>query len=96
MNQALVQDSEHDINGEDRGGHKIGLASQRLLKGLQRSGELTMHGRRNAELLLDVLNLLGRLAQRDALSQIEVHRDRGKQAGVIHGQRRGGRRILQD
>ena len=63
---------------------------ERLLEGLQRSGKLAVDRLRHPELLLDGVDFLGGLAERNPRRQIERHRYGGEQTGVIDGERRGG------
>ena len=46
MNVAFVEDAEHEVNRNERGGDQEGLAAQRILIGLRGSGETGVNGRR--------------------------------------------------
>ena len=66
MNQALVENAEHDVDGEERGHDQHRLGAERLLVGQQRAREEAPHGGRRAELRLHLLDPQRGVAQRHA------------------------------
>ena len=86
MHEALVEDSQHDIDSDHRREDEQRLIDQRGAEHLRGAGEAALHGGGHRQIVHDRLHRLHRLAQRHARGQIERHRRRGKLAGVIDHQ----------
>src|SRR6266403_1026488 len=71
VDEALVENAEHDIDGEERGDNQYGLVGQRVLKGLGSSLKSGVDAARDAELALRLDNVLHRGSKRSAGSKIE-------------------------
>ena len=88
VDEALVEDAEHHIGGEDRRQHQDALALQRVLEHLRRALEA---GRDRApascDLALDLLDRVDRLAEREARREVERDRHRRLLALVVDLQR---------
>ena len=94
MDEALVQNAEHDIGGEDRGENQDALPFERILEHLRGALETGGDGRRQIAVAFELLNLLHRLAKRDAGRKVERDGDRGLLALMIDLQRPDGRHKL--
>ena len=88
MDVALIEHSQHDVNGDDGRQNQPGLAGQRLLKGGRGSLEAGLDAFRHVHLVLRLVDHLGGLAQGNAGGQIEGQGHRGELAQVIDRQRR--------
>ena len=64
MDQALVQDTQNDIDGDQCGADQPRLGAQRLLVGQQGSGKKTLQAGRRAETLLHLGYGVRSVAQR--------------------------------
>ena len=84
MDQAFVENSQHDINCHQCGEDEEGSIRQRLLKRLEGAGKTSMNPSRQSNLLLHLLNRLDRITQRHAGRQIERQRHRRKLPLMIH------------
>ena len=51
MDVALVEDAEHEVDGEQRGQDEHGLAAERRLEGLRRALEAAVDALRQAEVV---------------------------------------------
>src|SRR5271165_6945217 len=78
MDQALVEHSEHDVDGEQRRDNQRGFGAQGLAKRLQGARIHAVNRRRHAHALFQVIDLPRRVTQSHAGGQIERNRDRGK------------------
>ena len=87
VDEALVENAEHDIGGEDRGQHQDALPLERLLEHLRGALEAGDDGGRQARLALDPLDCVDRLAERIAGREIERDRHRRLLALVVDLQR---------
>ena len=74
MDQALVQYSQHDINGDQRGGDQDGLILQRVLIGPRGAGELAGDVGGQAHLHFGPVDSGHGIAQRDIFRQVEGNR----------------------
>src|SRR2546429_684662 len=91
---ALVEDAEHDVDGDERGQGEDGLIGQRGLKRLGRALEARPNGGRQADVTFGTLDGGHRVAERDARGQIERERHRREEALMVYGQRgRAGREV---
>ena len=89
VDEALVEDAEHDVDREQRGEHEDRLGAQRVLERLQRAGEEAVDRRRRAELALASARSMRVASLSDELrGEVERHRDRREQPGVVDEQRR--------
>ena len=91
VDEALVEDAEHDIHGEQRGGDQDRLRGQRILELLRRSLERSLQRRRLVHRTFDVLDRLHGLAERDAGREVERHRHGGELTLVVDRDRAGHR-----
>ena len=66
MNEALIQNSQHDINHQDGDDQQNRQALERLLEFLHRALEIRADGRRHAQIPHASFTWVGRLAQRDS------------------------------
>ena len=71
MNEALVQNPEHDVHRDDGCNDQHQLVAERRLKCQCRALEDGDHARRHADLLLGLLDRIDGLAERGPLGQIE-------------------------
>ena len=76
MDQALVQNAQHDINGEQRRPDQNRLIVERFLIGLRGAGEFAGDVGGQAHLDLRLVDGGHGVAQRDAFRQIERKRGR--------------------
>src|SRR5213593_5277762 len=74
MDEALVEDPQHEVDHEDRDDEEEPLALERGLERLRRALEAPDDRRREPELPLGLLHFRHRLAERHA--GLEVERDR--------------------
>ena len=88
MDDAFVQDAEHDVDRDQRERDQERLARQRLLERLRRSLERTARGRRQADLQRCLVDRVDRLAERDGGREVERDRHRRELSLVVHRQRR--------
>ncbi len=71
MDIALVQQTQHDVDGHQRGTDEVWLRAQRIAKGLRRALEAARQRRRHAHLGLRALDGIHGLSQRVAGREIE-------------------------
>src|SRR6202167_6605418 len=83
MDQALVENAEHDINRHQGGAEQKRHARLRLLKGRGGAGERPTDRRRHADALDRIVDLRLGFAERPAWSQIERNRRRRELALMI-------------
>ncbi len=86
---AFVEDSEHDVDGKQRGTDQKGLVGERCLKGLGRPLESAVDRGRHAKSGHLIVDRRRRFAEREARSEIERYRRGGEQILVIDRMRRG-------
>ena len=92
MDEALVEDAEHHVGGEDRGQHQDALPFQRFLEHLRGALEAGRDRGRQIGFALDLLDRVDRLSEREARREIERDGDRRLLALVIDLQRTDRRR----
>ena len=80
MDEALVQYAQHDIDGDQRREDQHWLVAQRSLKRLRRALKAAANGGGQAQVVLDLLDTLDRVAERHAGRKIERDRHRGEEA----------------
>ena len=88
VNEALVENSQHDIHGDDRGKDQQQLIAERRLKGQRRALEMVVMLAGMPISCSRAPDRIDGLAERGARRQIEGDRGRGKLAEVIDLQRR--------
>src|SRR5437016_647110 len=88
MDIALVEDTEHDINGEHGSGDKGWLVRERLLEHSCGALEVAVDRRRHAEGSYSVLDGAGRLAEGYIGGEIEGYRRCDEEPLMIDGKRR--------
>ena len=76
VNEALVQDAEHDVGRKDRRQDQDALPAQRILEDLRGALEAGRDRRRQALVALELLDRVDRLAERESRFEIERDRDR--------------------
>ena len=94
MDEALVQNAEHDVHGDDRREDQPQLVGERGAEGERRALEIDLHA--DGQCCSSVFTVsigLPRRPQRRAGGEVERHRRRGKLADVIDRERR---RLLDD
>ena len=91
---ALVQDAEHDVDGDDRREDQRALVGQRCLEGACRSLEFGADGLGQTNLASGRLDRAHRFAKRRAGSEVERQGDGGKLRLMIEDQRRARRRPI--
>jgi hypothetical protein len=64
MDEALIQNAEHNIGGKDRGQDQDALPAQRVLEYLRGALEASRDRRRQALLARQILDRIDRLAER--------------------------------
>ena len=87
MNQAFIQNAEHDVDRDQRGQDQIGLVLERVLKGLRGALEGGVDGAGHAHVALGLFERGHRIAQGHVGREIESERDRRILALVIHRER---------
>ena len=87
MQQALVQHTQHQVEGEQGRQDQQGLGLQRLLKRIRRSCKTTAHRYRHVQFRHSVFNVLRGLRQAHAGCEIEAEGVRGHTAFMRHRQR---------
>ena len=88
MNQALVENAEHDVDRDQRRAEQKRHAGLRLLKGRGGARERAADGRRHADALDRLVDLRLGLAERLARGQIERDRRRRELSLMIDAERR--------
>ena len=94
MDEAFVENAEDDEGREHRGEDQDALPAQRILEHLRRAGEAGGDRRRQVRVLLELGDLVDRIAQRNAGREIERDRHRRLLALVVDLQRTDGRNQL--
>ena len=87
MNVALVEHSEHDVNGDDGGQNEPGLARKRIVKGSRGSLKTGIDAAGQADLLFRLFDRRGGLTQGNSGSKVERQVHHGKLAQVIDRKR---------
>src|SRR5713226_3712625 len=87
MNVALIEHSQHDVNGDDRGQNEPGLTRKRIVKGSRGSLETGVDAARQIDFLFRLRDRRGGLAQGNSGSKIEGQVHHRKLAEVIDGER---------
>ena len=82
MDEALVQNAEHDVDDEDREREDPAQAAQRFLERLRGALEAARH-RARQRLARELLDARDRIAERDAGRDVERERDRRQLADVV-------------
>src|SRR6202050_242607 len=96
MDVTFVENSQDDVNGQQRGDDQKRLGGERGLKGLEGSGKHSVDRARHAHLLLHLVDGGGSVAQRCAWREIKGYGDGGKLALVIDGERSNRRSVVRD
>ena len=87
MNQALVENAQHQIHRHQRGKNQQRLVVERLLEGLGGSLEAAMHRAGHTKPVQGVVDLARGVGKRSADGQVERNRRGGKLSLVIDRQR---------
>ena len=87
MDQALVKDAEHDVDGDESGEDEIGFVLERLLEGLRRALEGGVNGGGHAHIALGLFERGYGIAQRDVGCEIKRECHCWILALVIDGER---------
>ncbi len=74
MHQALVENAQHHIDGEEGCEHQIWFAAERLLKRFEGAGWLAMNGLRHVELAHELSDFVLGLAEGNARRKVERQR----------------------
>ena len=90
MDEALIEDAEHDVNGDEGGEDQEGLIGERVVEGSGGALEVGLERRREVHLLGQVVDLGDGGAERGVGREIEGDGDRGELALVIDGEQFGG------
>src|SRR5581483_9260163 len=93
---ALVEDAEHDVDGDERGEDEQRLVGERGLEGLGGALEARADARREPEVARRLLDGGDGLAEGDAGGEVEGERDGGELALVVHRERRRRRREMRE
>src|SRR5580658_1962684 len=91
MDEAFIENSEHDIDGRQRGEDQDRLVAERLLIGLRRARESGLYRARQADPGGGVEYGLHGVAQSNARLQVEGESHRRTEALMVDRQRCGGR-----
>ena len=94
MHQTLVQNSQHNVDHQDRHHQQHAQSAERRLKRLRRPLKAGANRFRKMDLLFRGVDFVDRVSQRHAGVEIERERDGGKRALVIHRERSGGRGVM--
>ncbi len=86
MNEALVQNAQHDVDGTQCGDQQNRLIRFGILKGLRCALKCGVNTIGNAEPTTRLLNVLKRWIERSPGSQVERERDGREKSLVIHGE----------
>ena len=87
MHEALVEDPEHDVHGDDGGQHEQALVRQRTLEGGRGALVVGDNARRQCRLRDHLVDRGERLAERVARGEVEGNRDGRELALVIDRER---------
>ncbi len=87
MNVALVEDAEHDVDGDDRGQDEHGLVRERGLEGARRALKTSLNAERHADFLARSLDGASGVSQGRAGREVERERDRRKLPLMVDGER---------
>ena len=87
MDEAFVQNAEHDVDGDESSEDEVRLVAERILKGLRGSLECSMDCARHTEFSLSLLKSGDGIAQSYVGSQIESEGNGGVLALVVHLER---------
>src|SRR3989442_1325800 len=85
---ALVEHTQHDVDGDEGGEDQDGLVGERGLEGLRGALEARVHRQREPDLALGGPDRGDGVAQRRVRRQVEGERDRGELPLVVDGERR--------
>src|SRR5579871_2343698 len=86
MNEAFVQDSEHQIDDQDCHQQQHSESAQRILEGLSRA--LIAGGEGSwKRIARELLHLVEALRQRDSWREVERYRNRRQLARMVDGER---------
>ena len=86
MNIALVQNSQHDIDRNERRQDQYGLVGERGQERRRSSLKGRLNGRRHVAFVLDFVYGVNRVAQRSLARQVERKGDHRKLTLMIHGE----------
>src|SRR5580698_6679258 len=84
MDVTLVENAEHDVNGDERGQNQDWLVAQRSLERSSGALKRGLHAERHSDFLLSFINCFGGFAQRSVGSEIERDGDDGELSLVIY------------
>ena len=94
MNEALVEDTENDVNGGESGDDQDRLIGERGLKGLGRALERGVNGIGHPHVTASLLNVLDSGAERSTRRKIEGNSDGRENALVVDGKSGVGRLVV--
>ena len=86
MDQALIEDAQHDVDDQYRDHEQNRQPAERVLEGFDGAVEVGGDGGGQAHFAQHVLHLVGAIAERHARREIERDGHRRKLAPVIDGQ----------
>src|SRR5262249_36673353 len=89
MDEALVENAEHNVDDDDRSQQQRALAPERLLKDLGCARKASRDGWRQPEPPFHILDFVDGFAQGHSRRQIEEDRDGGELSLMIDGQGAG-------
>ena len=89
MNETLVQDAQHDVNGHQRGENQQGLVRKRVLERGRRALEIRLQTRRHVHVLLYLVDCSDGASQGGIGREIERDRDGWKLSLMIDRERLG-------
>ena len=96
MDEALIEDAEHDVDNQNRDDQEQALSAQGGLERLRRPLEAAAQGDGQPQRALERGDPAHRVAQRDPRLQVERDREGGQDAQMVHGEGPGAARDPRD
>ena len=96
MDEALVKNSQNDVDGGERGDDQHFLVRERVLKGLRGALKRGVDGVRHLKFAAGRFNMIDGRAKRGAGSEVEGKRNRREDALMVDGKRGVGRFVVRE
>ena len=90
VDEALVEDAEHDVDGDQRGEDQQRFVGERVLERSGGSLEIGLQAGREVQLLCDFVDVGDGRAQRGVGRKVERDRDGRELSLMVDGERLGG------
>ena len=92
MNEALVENAQHDVDGDQRGQNQQGFVGERVLEGCRGSLKIRLQAGREIQLFRHIVDVVDGRAQRGVGREVERNGDGRELPLVIDGESFGGGR----